>query len=177
MSTGNSDGTEPYLLLYEGDGAGGLTLVSQQPLPQLASVLAIGDFDEDGLADIAASQPGVSSDHLLVMLNRGGFVFAVSQLKVGFRMGTVEVFDIDQDSHLDLIVPLRDGELVLALGDGEGRFPDILPPSGEQFPVPFGASTSAFADVDGDGRPDLLTVSPRNPHLWIAINDGTFVAE
>ena len=175
VSTGNSDGSETHLLLYEGDGAGGLTLVAQQPLPQLASVMSVGDFDEDGLPDIAASQPGVNSDHLLVMLNRGSFLFATSLLKVGFRMGTVEVFDVDNDTHLDLVVPLRDGELVLALGDGEGRFPTLLPPSGEQFPVPFGASTSAFADVDGDSLPDLLTVSPRNPHLWVALNDGSFL--
>jgi hypothetical protein len=175
VSTGNPDGTDAYLLLYEGDGAGGMTLVAQQKLSQLASVLSIGDFDEDGLPDIAASQPRVSADNVLVMINRGNFLFSISALKVGFRMGTVEVFDINNDTHLDLIVPLRDGQLILALGDGQGRFPTLLPPSGEQFPAPFGVSTSAFADVDGDSLPDLLMVSPRNPHLWVALNEGSAI--
>jgi hypothetical protein len=173
VSTGSPGGTDTHLLVYRGDGSGALVLEAQQPLPNFASVLRVGDFDEDGFEDIAASQPAIHSQHVLVLFNRGSFVFDSSTVQVGFRMGTIEVFDVDRDGHLDLIVPLRDGELVLALGDGRGGFPELLPPAGEQFPVPFGAASSAFSDVDGDGAPDLLIVSPDNPHLWVALNDGS----
>ncbi len=171
--TGEADGTDTRLLIYAGDGAGNLAFEGEQVLPQLSTVLQSGDFNEDGLIDLAASQPQVQSDEVLVLQNNGNFSFDLQRLKLGFRMGTLEVFDVNQDTHLDLVVPLGDGELVLALGDGTGQFPTILPPAGEQFPAPGNISTSAFADVNGDGLPDLLMVSPATPHLWVALNDGT----
>jgi hypothetical protein len=171
--TGNPDGSQSFLLVLRGDGSGGLSLVSAQATPLMSSVLSSGDFDEDGFPDIAASQPRQTADDVLVMMNRGNFQFEIQPLKVGFRMGTLEVLDINRDNHLDLVVPLRDGALVLALGDGTGRFPTILPPQGEQFPAPFGATASAFADLNGDLLPDILAVSPRTPHLWVALNEGT----
>jgi hypothetical protein len=173
VATGDEDGTNAMLLLYQGDGDGNLALAGQQALPQFTSVLHSGDFNEDGLPDIAASQPHLSSDEVLVILNGGGFSFSVQALQVGFRMGTLEVFDVNRDSHLDLIVPLRDGALVLALGDGTGAFPELLPPTGEQFPAPYHVTASSFADLNGDSLPDLLMVSPSTPHLWVALNDGS----
>ncbi|MFT5285247.1 MAG: hypothetical protein ACI8TQ_001409 [Planctomycetota bacterium] len=173
VATGDIDGTNTNLLIYSGDGAGNLALVGQRVLPQLSSLLHSGDFNEDGLPDIAASQPQIQSDEVLIMQNMGGFQFGMQHLQLGFRMGTLEVFDVNRDTHLDLVVPLRDGELMLALGDGTGNFPTILPPAGGQFPAPHKVMTSAFADVNGDNLPDLLMVSPTTPHLWVALNDGT----
>ena len=171
--TGEQDGTDTRLLVYSGDGTGDLIFQREQVLPHLSTVLQGGDFNEDGLLDLAASQPQIQSDELLVLENNGDFSFRLQRLKLGFRMGTLEVFDVNQDTHLDLIVPLGDGQLVLALGDGTGEFPTILPPAGEQFPAPNRITTSAFADVNGDDLPDLLMVSPSTPHLWVALNDGS----
>ncbi len=170
IATGS--GSNAKLLLYRGDGAGNLALVAQQDLPRFTPTLHIGDFDENGLPDLVGSQPNFGSNEVVVMLNQGNFVFQLRPLEVGFRMGTLEVNDANRDGHLDLLVPLGHGQLVIALGDGNGNFPTLLPPTGEQFPAPRGATTSALADVNGDGLPDLMTVSPRHPYLWVALNRG-----
>lgn len=161
-----------HLMLYRGDGSGDLFFAAQQELPRFTPVLEVGDFDEDGLPDLACSQPALDADDVLVLMNDGDFGFTVTTLEVGFRMGTLEVIDANLDGHDDILVPLGHGQLVIALGDGAGHFPVLLPPNGEQFPAPRGATTSAMADVNGDGKPDLLCVSPDNPHLWVALNEG-----
>ncbi len=173
VTTRALDGTDTHLLLFRGDGTGDLSLVAQQPLPRFSPVLHMADFDEDGLPDIVGSQPDVDADELLVLINRGDFTFDVRPLKVGFQMGTLEVTDANLDGHQDILALLSHGQLVIALGDGSGGFPVLLPPNGEQFPAPRGAITSALADVDNDGLPDLLTVSPKHEHLWVALNRGT----
>jgi len=175
VSTGEIDGTDTFLLLYAGDGAGGFAPAATLPLTTTGAVLHSGDFDEDGLADLVVSQTGVHSNRVHVLLNRGTFAFQQGSLEVGFRPGTLEIADIDLDGHLDLVVPLGTGQLRLALGDGSGGFPELVPPLGEQFPVPHGSTASAFADVDGDGLPDLVLTSPDNPHLWVSLNDGSLV--
>lgn len=172
VATGDVDGSDTNLVMYRGDGTGHFTYVAQRDLPRFTPILHVADFNEDGRPDLVGSQPNVDADELLVMINTGAFTFDLRPLKVGFRMGTLEVTDANRDGHMDILVPLGHGQLVIALGDGAGNFPTILPPGNEQFPAPRGASTSALADVDNDGLADLLTVSPRNPHLWVALNRG-----
>lgn len=171
-TTRELDGSNTSLVLYRGDGLGGLIEVAQQPLPRFSPVLSVADFNEDGLPDLVGSQPDIHANELLVLINQEGFGFHVRPLVVGFRMGTLEVTDANRDGHQDILVPLASGQLVIALGDGSGAFPVLLPPFGEQFPAPRGATTSALADVNGDGLLDLLTVSPRHQHLWVALNNG-----
>ena len=92
----------------------------------------------------------------------------------------VEFADVDGDGDVDAIVANLGPEQLL-LNDGQGFFSDA---SSTHLPPPLSllediSSEARFADVDGDGDPDLLITNenPFNPavgaqnRLWI--NDGT----
>jgi len=172
LSSGESDGTQNRLLVLAGQTAANFQLEYEQDLVGPAVRLVTGDFDEDGRLDVVASQSTIASQEVFVLLNRGALDFEAVVVPIGYGPGSVSVADLDEDGHLDLVCPLNSGILRLALGDGKGGFPTLLPPdgSGVELPVPYDTTASAFADVDLDGREDLLLVTPATPLLWVATN-------
>lgn len=74
--------------------------------------------------------------------------------------------DWNEDGHADVVV--SDGqELVVLLGDGRGN----LRPSGRYDAGPNPAELAA-ADVDGDGRTDLIAANHETRHLTLLSGDG-----
>lgn len=79
--------------------------------------------------------------------------------------------DVDQDGDVDLVVT-GDRTISLRLNDGTGGFsatPDLSAPAGNRFD--FGGI--ALADVNGDGRLDLLTNSTISLDTWLNTGMGT----
>jgi hypothetical protein len=130
--------------------------------------LLAADLDRDGLPEILAPESGV------VFKNLGGRRFALRGLAGGpERDGTAVrgevafVDDVDRDGRADLVVADANRVTVLR-GAGDGAFRDraIFPLFGSldvyspQWGTTISSSTSisamVYADVDGDGRRDLL---------------------
>jgi hypothetical protein len=172
LSSGEADLSGNALLVLENDGAAHFVLRTVLPVGAPAADLACADLDADGLCDVVASQGGASAFDVVVALNLGGFAFAAASIPVGMDPGSVAVADIDGDGDLDLVCPLGSGELRIALGDGQGAFPALLPGenSPAELPVPFGTSAAALADIDGDTRLDLVMVSPFSAAVWVGKN-------
>ena len=145
------------------------------------SVVASGDFNGDGNADVVVSN--LSSNTISVLLGNGDGTFqpAVSY-PVGFEPAEIAVADFNGDGYLDLAVasigcaPCPAGALTggvyVFLGHGDGTFgaPVNVEP-GES------AETIAAGDLNGDGKPDLVVGSSGGTGFSFAIinnGDGTF---
>jgi len=134
------------------------------------------DVNGDGIADIVViTDAAGASEPLFVALGKADGTFGewrqserprhLDELGVAIRGG-----DVDGDGHADLIV--RDfgaSHVLFCRGDGTGRF-------GEAVAVDTGGVVNdvAIADVNGDGRPDIVTLNDDH-HVSVIVNGGPCV--
>src|SRR6185503_16422334 len=140
-TTGN--GPSPAVMLRLGDGAGGFGPEVQVKLPHDADGLAVGDFDNDGDDDVAASSSLFDTLWILLSNGTGGLVLAGSK-STGDSPSGLSAGDIDEDGDLDLLTPIA-SKITVLTGDGAGGFtPSTLPTP----PTP---DELVLADLDLDG--------------------------
>jgi FG-GAP-like repeat len=130
-----------------------------------------GDFNNDKMPDLAVS--GFST--IAFLLGNGDGTFqAPLILNTNIDPSSMAVADINSDGNLDLVVGgsnFGPGLVVVLLGNGNGTF---------QAPNSFTTATSISAlttgEFNGDGRPDLVTVSSNtnNVSVFPGNGDGTF---
>jgi len=137
------------------DGAGGL--LAPVPVPDILidpNALGAGDFDGDGVPDLAWSDGGDHGGGVRVAHGAGDGAFAPLPFDAALVEGgfDVAVSDLDLDGNLDLAFAiLSEQSTSVLLGDGDGG----LSPDRRYFADCSGDGPRA-ADLDGDGRPELL---------------------
>lgn len=169
---GNGDGTFQNPVFYESGGNN-------------VDGVAIADLNHDGKADLVVTNK--DSNNVGVLLGKGDGTFqqvVTYDLAYGSCCSPV-VADVNGDGKPDLVISSGFTVSVL-LGNGDGTFqPAVttatgasgpLPGVGSQFPL-----SVAVADVNGDGKPDLLvpnrnTTGPNGVLLLLGNGDGTFQA-
>ena len=162
--------------------------------------VAVGDFNNDGLLDIFAVNYGdfpfpPAVGRCVLYENQGPDASGQWRFAdVAVEAGVNNVFgvvggmgaafgDFDLDGDLDLFVStwiFHPGGNRLFRNNGDGTFTNvsgILPPE----PVPLRGFTPNFADLDGDGWPDLLLTNDfRTSRLYRNLGpqaDGSFAFE
>jgi hypothetical protein len=141
---------------------------------------AAADFDGDGCPDVA-----VSTDAGSVYLFHGNCDGTVGEFPSVELYGAGEagaglgIADVNGDGHLDVVIsgitfdvgpygpPTGDSVSVL-LGDGHGH----LSP-GKIFRGEPGMFSLAIADLNGDGKPEILTSNQDTDSVSIYVNDGS----
>src|SRR5439155_18991020 len=121
---------------------------------------AVGDFNGDGVPDLAVGT--TSSTSISVLLGNGGGTFQAARFFAsGSRPRSVAVGDFNGDGVPDLAVAnfgsgtdSDPGSISVLLGAGDGTFQAAQPFAAGGTPV-----SVAVADFDGDGKPDLAVAS------------------
>ncbi|PZR94452.1 MAG: hypothetical protein DLM69_12480 [Candidatus Chloroheliales bacterium] len=153
---GNGDGTFQPAQIYQTFG--------------LPNSVAVGDFNRDGIPDIATGN--TSGRHVSVFLGNGDGTFqAQRSLPTSAQISGVAVGDFNRDANLDIItVSYNDNLLVVFLGNGDGSF------QAAQFFPAFGIWVVA-GDFNNDGKLDTAVVSFDNSvGVLLGNGDGTFQA-
>ena len=134
------------------------------------------DYDKDGLPDIAVANegPSIYPAENRLFHNLGGRFEEVldSPVKSILYSPTVVAGDLDGDGWTDLIFRRKvDTSLrIVTYRNDQGTFTDISAGTAYKKRV---AEELELADMNGDGRPDLLIVELRRLSVWLNV-DGTF---
>jgi hypothetical protein len=156
------------LLLFRGDGTGGLARTGTAPAGPNPVDVAVADLDEDGDPDLAVANH--EERFVTILLGTGDGTFRPAEgspLPIPARPHphAVAAADLDGDGHVDLLVDDREAEAVLVLpGRGDGTFeePVRIPIGGDPY------RGMALGDLNGDGRLDLVTPNPREVAVRLA---------
>ena len=145
--------------------------------PDQPAVIATGDFNGDGIADIVESTatPGQNSTPrlLTVLLGKkdGTFERVRSHNEIGRDPRAIVVGDFNGDGHSDVIVGDRDGTLLEFAGDGRGN----LIPAGKV--ATLGSAVSIAAGYfTRERKLDLVVsdVESNSAVVLLGTGDGSF---
>ena len=135
-----------------------------------------GDFNNDGYVDLAVCDSTLATLQIFLGSSSGTFTKGVS-LPVSECFGWI-VADINRDGNLDLINTYNNLSNtytgMVYLGNGNGTFSAgaTLPstPCRAQTYLYF---TAALADVNGDGKPDIVETCDLSNNIYTLIGSGT----
>jgi hypothetical protein len=171
---GNGDATFQTAVTY---GTGGIG----------AHQVIVADVNGDGKPDLIIPNTGQTSQNcplgpgsVGVLLGKGDGTFqpAVAYGSGGDFAFSVAVADVNGDGHLDILVQnfydstsCTAGPLGVLLGKGDGTFQPVILGG-----LAYGQL--ALADVNGDGKLDIVAVGPAGDYAEVQLGngDGTFQA-
>jgi hypothetical protein len=147
-----------------------------------SSSIVVGDFNGDGILDVAL----ISAGGVRVMLGNGNGTFQApmtSSFSTYSGRDGIAAADFNGDGKLDIVITAYDtfsstgfSFVGLLLGNGDGTFQDIsqVAGSGANF---VGSITAAIGDFDGDGKLDIATAiqtagSTIQGLLFLSLGDG-----
>jgi len=174
-----ASGMNVQTLVGNGDGTfhlGPSTVLNQIPL----SVVATGDFNKDGKADLVVTVYDLFTtgfDFVVLLPGNGDGSFGVEQMVNGSGSSfvgaiTAAVGDFNDDGNLDIATGIQtagqtvEGFIQIALGNGDGTFraaPSV--PNVTRVTTPL-----LVGDINGDGNLDLITGGLG----YFGQGDGTF---
>ncbi|MGA7236126.1 MAG: VCBS repeat-containing protein [Bryobacteraceae bacterium] len=150
----------PFITILLGDGRGGFHPAAGSPLRTASAPhphgVAVGDFMGTGAIDLMTDSWGHNQIEILRGDGRGGFALGPF-FSVGKRpYQRLRAADLNGDGHADIVTTDLDGDsLTVLLGDGHGGFHEAPGSPFKTAPAPWEV---AIADVNRDGKPDLVVI-------------------
>jgi hypothetical protein len=132
---------------------------------------ALGDFNGDGVPDLAGVGPS-NSVAILLGDGNGGFASTRGNIAVGYNVSTFAVGDFNGDGFQDVVATsYTDAKLIVLLGNGDGTFQAPAIYTGLQY-----TNTIVVGDFNRDGKADLATSNSgvSAVELYLGQGDGTF---
>jgi len=158
------------------------TLIFQPPvvikLGENPLAVTIGDFNADGVQDLAVANAGSNDISVLLGIDDGTFGPEL-RFSVGDGPSSLVVGDFDNDGNQDLAVANQGGffdsipdHVSVLLGQGDGNFdPEV------RFRVDDQPFSVAVGDFNSDGNQDLATANFKSGtvSILLGIGDGRFL--
>jgi len=161
------------IFLGKGDGTFPSPLSASGSAGRMTAALA-GDFNEDGKLDLAIAY-GNATGSVGIRLGNGDGTF---QAEVPYASNTnspidAKLGDFNRDGHLDVaIVSSTSAVVSVFLGNGNGTLQPVMNFNTAAYP-----RAIAVADLNGDGKLDVVTASSNGFNNYISVllgnGDGT----
>ncbi len=158
------------LSVLTNDGRGGFVLASSPGVGSNPLSITAADVNGDGKVDLISANSGNNTLSVLTNDGRGGFVLASSPA-VGSEPWSVAAADVNGDGKVDLIsANFGDGDNTLSVltNNGSGGFVLASSPAVGDNP-----QSVVAADVNGDGKVDLISANYGNNTLSVLTNNGS----
>ena len=157
-----------------GNGAGGFTPAASSPFAVGASPssVLIADVNDDGKLDLLIANSGDSTLSLLLGNGNGGFTaLSGSPLTLSSNVQAMALADLNKDGYPDLVLINSSlNSVSILLGDGTGHF---HAPVTATITVGSSPSALALADMNNDGKVDILVANSADNTVSELLGDGT----
>jgi hypothetical protein len=163
------------ILLGTGNGrfaaAPGSPFIAYQGAKPHNHGVALNDLNSDGNLDVTTSNQDDNSVSVLLGDGKGGFAPASgSPFAVGRAPYPHAVGDVNRDGNLDIVTPnVGSNNVTVLLGNGKGDFRGA---ANSPYQVETRPYYIAIGDVNGDGKPDLITTHDDINLMSTLLGDG-----
>jgi hypothetical protein len=156
------------LQVFRGNGDGTFQATASYHTGNFPISPVLADLNGDGILDLAVGNYGGGSVNVLLGNRDGTFRDAISSPAGISNATTIQAGDFDRTGRIDLVVgSLYNGRLSLLRGNGDGTFQ-----SPEQLESGTGGNNMVVGDFNGDGLPDLASVTPSGSTVAVSLNQS-----
>jgi hypothetical protein len=170
----NASSNDVSVLLGNGNG----TFQPQQRFAtdNFPESVSVADLNRDGFLDIVTANS--NSSDISVLLGNGDGIFKTRPKALRFAVGgepfSAAVVDLNGDGFPDIVTANSNGasnDVSVLLANGDGTFRPQQRFAAGNFP-----SSVAVADLNGDGKPDIVTANSESNDISVLLGngDGTF---
>jgi hypothetical protein len=157
-----------------GNGDGTFQPAVQTPTGNNPISVATADFNGDGKLDLVFSNANSGTVSLMAGNGNGTFQVPVPVVTLPYVAGNIAAADLAGNGKQDLVITSGGGpsQINVAMGNGDGTFQSPV-----TYTDPFVNSLPVtLADVNGDGKPDMLLGNVTDSSVSVLLNngDGTF---
>jgi hypothetical protein len=158
---------EATVAVARNNGEGEFKLASRRVVGRGGRALVAADFNNDGIPDVTAladaASDGATTPIAAVLLGDGNRGWSAISYFGPEQVADAVLADVDRNGTPDLVASSQRGDAVRLLpADGRGGFGQVV-----AAPLAQPARIVRAADLDGDGRPELLAFGPDTPGVQI----------
>jgi hypothetical protein len=163
-----------FLTIFTNNGSGafGSNTTVDLPFDQTASEVFVADMNGDGKPDLVTPGYNYAGSPLINIFTNGGAIdFSFCTSAAADPNATIAVADINNDGKPDIIsVGAANGTLTTYIQNSTSRPPTGFAPA----VVPAGSNPLSLvvADINNDGKPDIITANSGDGTLSVLTNNG-----